>query len=315
VSNIPKPKLLIIFPCYNEEEVLEISIQRFFHFFHNLFSKELIDKNSRICFVDDGSTDNTWKIIEQFENPYIKAIKLSNNFGHQKALVAAMETFQNQFDAYITLDVDLQDDFTIITSMIEKYIDGYDIVYGVRDDRSSDSFFKRKTAHGFYWFMEFLGVETIVNHADFRLINNKTLNFFLKFEETHLFLRAIFPSIGMNHCTVYYKRFERETGDSKYPIKKMASFALDGITSFSVKPLRYILITGLISTLLAILFFIWAVIQLLLGNVIHGWFSVIATVMFFGGIQTFAIGIIGEYIGKIFMQVKNRPRYLIEKEI
>lgn len=226
-----------------------------------------------------------------------------------------METFHDEFDAYITLDVDLQDDFTVITQMIEKYINAYDIVYGVRDDRSSDSFFKRKTAHGFYWFMEFLGVKTIVNHADFRLINNKALNFFLKFDETHLFLRAIFPSIGMKHCTVYYKRLGREAGESKYPIKKMISFAWNGITSFSVKPLRYILITGFISTLLAILFLIWAVTQLAFGNVIPGWFSVIATVMFFGGIQTFAIGIIGEYIGKIFMEVKNRPRFLVEKEI
>ncbi|MDN3723109.1 glycosyltransferase family 2 protein [Aequorivita sp. SDUM287046] len=309
------PKLLVIFPCYNEEKILTNSIQKFFDFFDSLLAGNYIAKESRICFVDDGSSDNTWKIISSLDDYRVNAIKLSNNFGHQKALLAGMETFNNQFDAYVTLDVDLQDDFRVIIDMLEKYQQGCDIVYGVRDDRSSDSFFKRKSAQKFYSFMEFLGVKTIVNHADFRLINNKALNSFLNFQETHLFLRAIFPAIGLEYALVYYKRLKREEGESKYPLKKMASFAGDGITSFSVKPLRFILITGLFSTLLSILFFSWALIQLLLGNVIQGWFSVIATIMFFGGIQTFAIGIIGEYIGKIFLQVKNRPRYLIAEKI
>ena len=314
-KNYIKVKLLVIFPCYNEEEILTNSIQKFFVYFDSLLADNYISADSRICFVDDGSTDSTWEIITGLEDYRVNAIKLSTNFGHQKALLAGMETFQNQFDAYITLDVDLQDDYTVITEMLHHYNKGCDIVYGVRDDRTTDSAFKRKSAQKFYSFMEFLGVKTIVNHADFRLINNKALNSFLKFGETHLFLRAIFPAIGLKHDIVYYKRLEREAGESKYPLKKMASFAWDGITSFSVKPLRYILITGLFSTFLSILFFLWAFVQLILGNVVHGWFSVIATVMFFGGIQTFALGIIGEYIGKIFLQVKNRPRFLIAEEI
>jgi len=312
---IRKTKLLVIFPCYNEEEILRASYDKFIVFFELLIDEDLIHPESKICFVDDGSTDSTWQIIEEVKNAQIHALKLTNNFGHQKALLAGLETFRDKFDAYVTLDVDLQDDYQIIVKMLEKINGGYDIVYGARNDRSNDSFFKRKTADWFYKFMLYLGVKTVPHHADFRLLNNKALKNFLEFSETHLFLRAIFPYIGLNHTVIHYKRNKRESGKSKYPLSKMMSFAWDGVTSFSVKPLRFILLMGVLSTILAILLMGWFTLQYLMGNTISGWFSIIAIIIFFGGIQTFAIGIIGEYVGKIFMQVKNRPRYIIEKKI
>ena len=306
-------KLLVVFPCYNEEEVLMNTIKRFFDYFENLMAQGKISKESRICFVDDGSKDGSWDLISSFPQEYINGIKFSNNFGHQKALLAGLESFKDQFDAYVTLDVDLQDDYRIIEEMVEAKNNGFDIVYGVRNDRATDSVMKRKTAGLFYSLMTRMGVETIPNHADFRLLNNKALTAVLKFPETHLFLRAIFPMIGFSHTIVYYKRMAREEGESKYPFKKMLSFAWDGITSFSATPLRAVLFVGLFSILLSLILLIWATIQLFLGNVIHGWFSMITVVIFFGGIQTFAIGIIGEYIGKIYIQSKNRPRYLIDE--
>ena len=306
-------KLLVIFPCYNEEEVLSKTIYEFFHFFEELVEKSLISSDSRICFVDDGSKDQTWNIIMKFTKTYIRGIKLSNNFGHQKALLAGLEKFKDEYDTYVTLDVDLQDDYHITEQMIIEYNKGFDIVYGVRNDRSSDSMIKRKTAGLFYTLMNHMGVNIIPNHADFRLLSKKALTELLRFPETHLFLRAVFPAIGLSHTIVYYKRMAREEGNSKYPFRKMLSFAWDGITSFSATPLRMVLLVGLFSIILSIILLFWATLQLLLGNVIHGWFSMITVIIFFGGIQTFAIGIIGEYIGKIYIQSKNRPRYIIEK--
>lgn len=308
-------KLLVIFPCFNEEDILKSIINRFFLYFEELIESETISSDSRICFVDDGSKDKTWDVITSFSQDYINAIKFSNNYGHQRALLAGLDTFKNEFDAYVTLDVDLQDDFKVISEMISKYNQGNEIVYGVRNDRTTDSVLKRGTANLFYTLMNKMGVKTIDNHADFRLISNKALLLFLKFPEAHLFLRAIFPVIGLQHAFVYYKRYPREEGESKYPLKKMISFAWDGITSFSATPLRIVLLVGVFSVLLSILLLLWATIQLLTGNVIHGWFSMITVVIFFGGIQTLAIGIIGEYVGKIFIQTKERPRYLIDKII
>lgn len=314
--NISKiPKLLVIFPCYNEEEILEKCYKKFYIYFEDLIFRDIINDSSRICFVDDGSVDDTWKIIKTLDSTHVNALKLSTNFGHQKALLAGLETNNGRFDAYVTLDMDLQDDFTVITKMLKEIRKGADIVYGVRNNRSHDSFFKRKSAEMFYSLMSFLGVKTFFNHADFRLINNKALNSFLEFTEAHLFLRAIFPAVGLRSSVVYYTRGKREAGESKYPLKKMISFAWDGITSFSVKPLRYILMVGLFSTFIAMILIIWATVDLIIGKTIPGWFSMMAVIMFFGGIQTFAIGIIGEYVGKIFMQVKNRPRYIIEMKI
>lgn len=308
-------KLLVIFPCFNEEDVLKSIIYKFFSFFENLIDSGTISIDSRICFVDDGSKDSSWDIISSFPQEYINAIKFSNNYGHQRALLAGLECFKNEFDSYVTLDVDLQDDFNVITEMISRAKEGNDIVYGVRNDRTTDSVLKRITANLFYKIMDKMGVKTIDNHADFRLISNKALLSFLKFSETHLFLRAIFPVIGLKHSFVYYKRLPREEGESKYPLKKMISFAWDGITSFSATPLRMVLFVGLFSVLLSVFLLLWASIQLLRGNVIHGWFSMITLVIFFGGVQTLAIGIIGEYIGKIFIQSKDRPRYLIDEII
>jgi len=303
----------MIFPCFNEELVLPESSKIIFSYFENLISNGQISKNSRICFIDDGSTDKTWEIIESFNKNYIIGIKLSRNFGHQNALLAGLETFKDKFDIYITMDVDLQDDIYVIENMIQKAKEGKDIIYGVRKDRSSDTFFKRFTAEIFYKMFSKMGVNIINNHADFRLINNKALNFFLKYKETHLFLRAIFPSIGLNYDLVYYKRKKREKGTSKYPLKKMISFAWNGITSFSATPLKLVLYIGLITILISFILLVWASIQLIKGHTITGWYSTITLIIFFGGVQTFAIGIIGEYIGKIFIQTKSRPRYLIEK--
>ncbi len=308
-------KILLILPCYNEEEVLPDSTKKIFAFFDQLISENYIEQNSKICFVDDGSKDMTWKIISNLNHKYVYGLKLSNNFGHQNALLAGLDHFKNQFDVYITLDVDLQDDITVIKQMISEYKKGNNIVYGVRKDRSTDSFFKRNTAKLFYNFMTWLGVNTIPNHADFRLIDNKALLQFLQYTETHLFLRAIFPSIGLKHSKVYYNRLKRQYGETKYPLKKMLSFAWDGITSFSVKPLKLVLFTGIITLFISIILFIWASIQLLRGEVVTGWFSTITLIIFFGGLQTFSLGIIGEYIGKIFIQTKNRPRYLIDQII
>ena len=308
-------KLLLIFPCYNESEVLPEVLPKIFDFFNHLIASEVISDQSRVCFVDDGSSDDTWQIISNTDNPYVNAVKLSTNFGHQKALLAGLDTFKDKFDIYITLDVDLQDDINVVKDMIDAYYKGNNIVYGVRNDRSSDTFFKKTTAQLFYKLMGFLGVNVIYNHADFRLIDNKALNQFLSFKESHLFLRAIFPSIGLQSTEVYYKRLERTKGTSKYPLKKMLTFAWDGITSFSVKPLKMVLFIGIFALIVSLILMIWASIQLITGNTITGWFSTITLIIFFGGGQLFALGIIGEYIGKIFIQTKNRPRYLIDKII
>ena len=308
-------RLLLVFPCYNESEILPEVLPKIFDYFENLVASKNISEKSRICFVDDGSIDNTWQLISKIDKPYVNAIKLSTNFGHQKALLAGLETFRDKFDVYITMDVDLQDDINVIKQMLDAYFKGNNIVYGVREDRSTDTVFKKTTAQLFYKLMNFLGVKIIFNHADFRLIDNKALNFFLAYKESHLFLRAIFPNIGLQSTKVYYKRLKRVKGNSKYPFKKMLAFAWDGITSFSAKPLKMVLYFGVFSLIISLILIIWASVQLLLGNTITGWFSIIILIIFFGGSQLFALGIIGEYIGKIFIETKKRPRYLIDKII
>lgn len=306
-------RLLVIFPCYNEEAILTESIQPFFTYFESLIASNLIDRESKICFVDDGSQDATWKQITSFSETYITGIKLSTNFGHQKALLAGLETFQNAYDGYVTLDVDLQDDMRCIEEMVKRHQEGFDIVYGVRNDRTTDTHFKKNSATLFYRVMKAMGVKTIPNHADFRLISNKALLALLQFPESHLFLRAIFPKIGLKSTHVYYKRLQREAGTTKYSFRKMVSFAWDGISSFSAAPLRWILYMGIFAIVISIVLLVWATVNYLLGNVIEGWFSILIVVIFFGGLQTFAIGIIGEYLGKVFMQTKNRPRYIIDE--
>lgn len=308
-------KIVILFPCYNEEEVISYTLEEITAKLNELISSQKISPDSKICFIDDGSKDKTWELIINFDNSYITGVKLSRNVGHQFALLAGLETLQNKFDAYITMDVDLQDDIDSLNDMITEFLKGNDIVYGVRNDRSSDSFFKRKTAEYFYKIMNKMGVKTVYNHADYRLISNRALLEFLKYKETHLFLRGIFPLIGLRQSIIYYKRNERLHGESKYPLKKMLAFAWEGITSFSDKPIRLILSIGLLSVMISMGLALWAIAQLVLGNTIAGWTSTTILIVFFGGIQTISLGIIGEYIGKIYIQSKNRPRYGIDKTI
>ncbi|MDT0294660.1 glycosyltransferase family 2 protein [Mesonia ostreae] len=311
--DLKTPQLAIILPCYNEETILDYSKSHLLKKLTYLMDEKKISADSKLCFVDDGSKDDTWKILDSYKEKSIIAIKLANNFGHQFALLAGLDTLKNNFDIYITIDVDLQDDIDCIDKMIDAYDNGDDIVYGVRNDRQNDTYFKRKTATLFYDLMLRMGVKSIKHHADFRLISNKVLLEFLKFKESHLFLRGIFPEIGFKQGVVYYKRKERSLGESKYPLKKMLAFAWDGITSFSNKPLKIVLYIGVFSIILSFFLTLYALIQLLIGNVVSGWTSILIAVVFFGGIQTLAIGVIGEYIGKIYYQVKGRPRYIIEK--
>lgn len=306
------PALAIILPCYNEEEILNFSKQKLLNKLNNLISLNKISGDSKLCFVDDGSSDQTWKILDSYHQKEIITIKLANNFGHQFALLAGLETLKNSFDAYITIDVDLQDDINCIDLMVDSYMNDDDIIYGVRNDRKNDTYFKRKTATLFYNLMSKMGVNSIKHHADFRLISNTVLLEFLKFKESHLFLRGIFPVIGFKQGVVYYKREERSLGESKYPLKKMLSFAWDGITSFSNKPLKVVLYIGVFSLILSVFLIVYALAQLIIGNVVSGWTSILIAIVFFGGLQTLAIGVIGEYIGKIYYQVKRRPRYIIE---
>ena len=311
-------KLGIVIPCYNEEAVLVETTQRVETLFNEMIKNREISDDSFVCFVDDGSRDKTWKIIEEIsnQNPHFKGIKLSRNFGHQNALIAGLMQLKDSADALISMDADLQDDIMVIREFIEKYKEGYEVVYGVREDRSKDSTFKRATAEFFYKFQSFMGIESVSNHADYRLLSQKALNVLAKFKEINLFIRGVVPLIGFRSCSVYYSRGERFAGESKYPLKKMILFALDGIASFSIVPLRIITVIGFIIFLFS-LFIIFLVLieKYLLGTTIQGWSSVIISIYFMGSIQLMSMGIIGEYVGRIFQQSKGRPRYIIDKEI
>lgn len=309
-------KLVVILPCFNEEEVLPSSVELLNNLFDELESKQLISSDSQLCFVDDGSSDKTWELIQSSSNNRVTGIKLSRNFGHQFALLAGLESLCGQFDAYITIDADLQDDINAIGEMVEHFKGGSQIVYGVRDDRKSDSFFKRRTAEGFYKIMNKLGVETVYNHADFRLVGNAALNAFLEFKERNLFIRGIFPRLGFNTSEVFYKRKERLAGETKYPLRKMMAFAWEGVSSFSVRPLRMILTIGFLCFLISITLIGWATYAYFSGAQLEeGWLSTIIPTTFLGGIQMISIGVIGEYIGKLYTEAKSRPRYIIEKSI
>ena len=311
-------KLGIVIPCYNEEAVLVETTQRVETLFNEMIKNREISDDSFVCFVDDGSRDKTWEIIEDIsnQNPHFKGIKLSRNFGHQNALIAGLMQLKDSADALISMDADLQDDIMVIREFIEKYKEGYEVVYGVREDRSKDSTFKRATAEFFYKFQSFMGIESVSNHADYRLLSQKALNVLAKFEEINLFIRGVVPLIGFRSCSVYYSRGERFAGESKYPLKKMILFALDGIASFSIVPLRIITVIGFIIFLFSLFIIFWVLIEkYLLGTTIQGWSSVIISIYFMGSIQLMSMGIIGEYVGRIFQQSKGRPRYIIDKEI
>ncbi|SMC10176.1 glycosyltransferase family 2 protein [Nitratiruptor tergarcus] len=306
--------LAMVVPCYNEEEVLPKTKKELEKLLHILIEKGLISQESFICFVDDGSKDKTWNLIEDFaKESHIKGLKLSRNFGHQNALLAGLFYAEELCDAAVSMDADLQDDISVVEQMCQKYYEGYEIVYGVRKKRDTDTFFKRATAEGFYKLMRWMGVDIIENHADFRLMSKRALSWLKEFEEVNLFLRGIIPLIGLKSDIVYYDRKERFAGESKYPLKKMLAFAWDGITSFSVVPLRFITILGIIVLLLSFALSVWTVGAKLSGVAVSGWTSMMLIVLFLGGVQMLSIGIIGEYIGKIYKETKRRPRFFVEK--
>lgn len=305
--------LYIVIPCYNEEEVLGETAARLRRKFEELGDK--ISQKSRIVFVNDGSRDRTWEIICELHSadPCFSGINLSRNRGHQNALLAGLMTVKERCDAVISMDADLQDDINAIDEMLEKYEEGCDIVYGVRSKRTTDTFFKRFTAEGFYKFMGFMGANTVYNHADYRLMSKRALDGLEEFREVNLFLRGIVPMIGYRSDYVYYERSERFAGESKYPLKKMLAFAFEGITSLSTKPIRWISMAGVLVFLTSIAMLIWSVVGFFRGTTVRGWASLMVSVWGIGGLLLLAIGIVGEYIGKIYLETKARPRYIVEE--
>lgn len=308
-------KLFIVIPCYNEEEMLTETTKQLEIKMNKLIHEKKISKESKILYVNDGSKDDTWNMIKKISktNDLFTGISLSRNRGHQNALLGGLMTAKKYADIIISMDADLQDDIDAIDKMIEKYNEGNEIVYGVRSSRKKDTWFKRTTAEGFYKFMNAMGVEVVFNHADYRLTSKKILDEFEKFEEVNLFLRGMFPLIGYKSDVVYYERKERMAGESKYPLKKMLNFAWDGITSFSVKPIRLILNIGVIIFILSIIMVIYSIIRKFMGNTVTGWTFIVCSIWLISGIQMLSIGIVGEYIGKIYNETKKRPRYIISE--
>lgn len=309
------PCLYLVVPCYNEHEIIEISINTLNSKILNLIKSKKISKESKIVFVNDGSKDNTLELLKKYKTSIMDIVSLSQNSGHQNALLAGLNYALNKCDCSISLDCDLQDDINLIDKFIEKFKNDFEVVYGVRDDRKEDSFFKRQSAMLFYDLMEFLGVKIVKNHADYRLLSNRVLNCLVKYKEVNLFLRGIVPLIGFKSINLYYKRSARVAGSSKYPFLKMLSFALDGITSFSIRPLRLLSIVGALISIFSLLFGIWALITYFMGHSISGWTSMVVPMYFLGGIQILGLGILGEYIGKIYKETKRRPLYFIDEVI
>ncbi|MEW5822024.1 MAG: glycosyltransferase family 2 protein [Cyanobacteriota bacterium] len=309
------PILAIIVPCFNEDTVLNVTSKSLSNIIESLIDNNKISDTSFLCFIDDGSYDNTWKLIEDLnkQNHINKGLKLSRNFGHQNALIAGLFTIEA--DIYITIDADLQDDESIIPKMIDEYLNGSHIVFAVRESRKADSLFKRVTAQSFYLLMNLMKTKTLYNHADYRLMSKKVVKNLEHYEEVNLFLRGIITLVGFPSSIVYYDRKKRFSGESKFNLFKMITFALDGITSFSIFPLRIITFFGFFTCLISILFGIWAIYLKIIGNVIPGWSSIVIPMYFLGGVQIMSLGIIGEYIGKVYKEVKKRPRFIIEKEI
>ena len=309
-----KEIMYIVIPCYNEEKVLEETTKKLKIKLEKLLSDKIISEKSRVMYVNDGSKDKTWEIIKDINKneKLFTGISLSRNRGHQNALLAGLMTAKKYADFVISMDADLQDDINAIDEMIEKYYEGNEIVYGVRSARKKDTFFKRFTAESFYKIMNKLGVEVVFNHADYRLTSKKVLDDLEKFEEVNLFLRGMFPLIGYKSDIVYYERNERFAGESKYPLKKMINFALDGITSFSIKPIRLILNVGIIIFVVSIIMILYALINKIIGNTVSGWTFIVCSIWLIAGVQMMSLGVIGEYIGKIYSETKRRPKYIIE---
>ena len=307
-------RLAIVVPCYNEEEALVDTDVVLNNLLKDLIKRKVIKSNSFILYVNDGSKDNTWEVIKKAykDSKYVYGLNLAGNKGHQNALLAGLMQVKDEVDMTISIDADLQDDVGVIEEMVNKYYEGSDIVYGVRNDRTSDSGFKKFTAEAFYKMMNWLGAKTVYNSADFRLMSNRALDELSLYSETHLFLRGLAPELGFKTDCVYYKRSPRLKGESKYPLKKMLSFAFNGVTSFSDKPLTLILYLGMIAILIAIIAVIYSLVEHAHGNTIQGWTSLFVSIWFIGGVQLVCLGVIGQYVGKTFVEAKKRPRYYIE---
>lgn len=308
-------RLFIVIPCYNEQEVLPITAPLFLKKLEDLTAAGKISEDSRILFVNDGSKDKTWQIITELAkaDPHYIGISQSRNRGHQSTVLAGLMEAKDQCDITISIDCDGQDDINAMDDMVNAYLDGCEIVYGVRSKRDTDTFFKRFTAEGFYKLMSWMGAEVVFNHADYRLISSRVLQEFTNFKEVNIFLRGMVPLVGFKSTSVYYERAERLAGESHYPLRKMLALAFDGITSLSVKPIRLITAFGFIVALLSFIGVIWAIIGALMGSTVAGWASTICIVCFMGGIQLLCLGVIGEYIGKIYLEAKARPRYIISE--
>jgi len=308
-------KLMVVIPCYNEEQVLPETAKRLDAKMKQLIGGGLCGADSRVLFVDDGSKDKTWELIAALheKNPLFEGLKLSRNRGHQNALLAGLMTARKHCDVSISMDADLQDDINAIDRFLKEYENGCDVVYGVRNKRRSDTFFKRRTALMFYKLMKGLGVDITYNHADYRLMSRRALDALAEFREVNLFLRGIAPLVGFQTAVVYYDRSERFAGESKYPFKKMLAFAIDGITSFSVKPLRLITALGIIIFFISLLMLVYTLVSWIVGKAVSGWASTLASIWMIGGIQLLSLGVIGEYIGKIYSETKRRPRFIIQR--
>ena len=309
--------LYMVIPCYNEEEVLPETSRRLLEKLDTMVKSEMISPKSRILFVNDGSKDKTWDLIEELheKHPQISGLKLSRNRGHQNALLAGLMTAKQYADILISMDADLQDDIDAVDKFVEEYYNGCDVVYGVRSSRATDTAFKRNTAGMFYKLMQALGVDIVDNHADYRLMSKRAVEALAEYREVNLFLRGVVPLIGFKTAIVTYERHERFAGESKYPLKKMLAFAIDGITSFSVKPLRMITWLGIVIFLCSMLMLLWLLLQKLFGFTVQGWTTLMGSIWMIGGIQLFCLGMIGEYIGKIYAEVKQRPRFIVDQFI
>lgn len=309
------PVLYIVIPCYNEQEVLPVTSGMFLKKINSLIEKGRVALESRVVFVNDGSKDNTWNIIQELakSDEHFEGICLSRNRGHQNALLGGLMTVKDRCDITISIDCDGQDDINAMDAMVDAYWDGCEVVYGVRSKRDTDTFFKRFTAEGFYKLMNWMGAQVVFNHADYRLMSSRVLNEFANFKEVNIFLRGMVPLVGFKSTSVYYERAERIAGESHYPLKKMLALAFDGITSLSVKPIRLITGFGALVSVISFIGVIWAVIQAILGSTVAGWASTTSIVCFMGGIQLLCLGVIGEYIGKIYLETKQRPRFIISE--
>lgn len=307
--------LYVVIPCYNEQEVLPETARRLKEKLTALIGSGKISEKSRVMFVNDGSKDKTWREIEALyeQDELFAGVNLTRNRGHQNALLAGLMTAKEHADMVVSMDADLQDDIAAMDRMLDEYYGGCDIVYGVRSKRATDTFFKRFTAEGFYYLMQKLGVEIVFNHADYRLMSRRALESLSQFGEINLFLRGIVPQLGYQCATVEYERRERFAGESKYPLKKMLAFAFDGITSFSIKPIRLVLGLGVVIFTISLIALVWTLIAKLCGQTVSGWASLMCSIWMIGGIQMISLGVIGEYIGKIYNETKRRPRYLIER--